>query len=122
MKKRIVRFSPWQSAKTLAVLYFALGILFAIPMGLISSFNPEVAGQPKPGIGFFVMPILYGLAGLIFVPLGCWIYNKVAGALGGIEFKLADSLRQSEPDLDCVGARARVRRNISRFPVRLSRT
>lgn len=95
MKKRIVSFSPWQSAKTFAALYFALGIVFAIPAGLISSFSPEVPGQPKMGIGFFIMmPILYGLAGLVFVPLGCWLYNKVAGVLGGIEFELADSPQQ----------------------------
>lgn len=95
MKKRIVRISPWQAGKNMAVLYFAFGILFAIPMGVLSSFAPDVPGQPKPGIGLFIlMPILYGLAGLIFVPLGCWMYNKVAGFMGGIEFEVADEPRQ----------------------------
>jgi len=92
MKKRIVRISPWQSAKTLAAVYFVFGIFAAIVLGLFSPITPDVPGQPKPGIAMFIlMPVLYGLAGLIFVPLGCWIYNKVAGVLGGIEFELADS-------------------------------
>lgn len=92
MLRRIVRISPWVTTKTLAALYFALGIVFAVPMGLISAFTPAPPGQVKPSIGFFItMPIIYGLAGLIFVPLGCWIYNKAAGIFGGIEFQLADA-------------------------------
>lgn len=98
MKKRIVRISPWQSAKTLAAIYFALGILFAIVLGAISAVTPEMPGQPKPGIWFFiVMPFIYALAGLIFVPLGCWVYNKAAGFLGGIEFELADPPQGADP-------------------------
>lgn len=100
MKKRIVSISPWQSAKTMAVLYFLFGILIVIPMGVLTHFAPDVPGQPKPGIGFFIfMPILYGLAGLIFVPLGCWMYNKVAGFMGGIEFEVSEEPRhQVGPD------------------------
>jgi hypothetical protein len=86
MKRRITGFAPWQTAKTLALCYFAMGILFAIPFGLLMSLMPGVPGQNKPSpIFFVVMPFLYAGAALIFVPLGCWIYNKAARITGGIE-------------------------------------
>jgi len=57
MKKRISDIAPWQTAKTLALLYFALGLVLAIPLGLMAS----------------------------VVPIGCWVYNKAARITVGIE-------------------------------------
>jgi hypothetical protein len=89
MKKIVTRIAPWQSAKTLAVTYFAIGLVIAVPVGLLSSFFPVEPGQAKPAPIFFVaMPFLYGIAGLIFVPIGCWIYNKAAALVGGIEINV----------------------------------
>jgi hypothetical protein len=86
MKRRITGFAPWQTAKTLALCYLAMGLLFAIPFGLLMSVVPAVPGQTKPSpIFFFVLPFLYAGAALVFVPLGCWIYNKAAKITGGIE-------------------------------------
>jgi hypothetical protein len=86
MRKIVTRIAPWQCAKTLAVSYFAIGVVIAAPVGLLSSLFPAEPGQAKPGpIFFVVMPILYGIAGLIFVPIGCWIYNKAATLVGGVE-------------------------------------
>jgi hypothetical protein len=39
---------------------------------------------------FLAMPFIYALAALIFVPIGCLIYNFVAGLTGGIEMQLTD--------------------------------
>jgi hypothetical protein len=89
MKKIVTRIAPWQSAKTLAVTYFAIGLVIAVPVGLLSSLIPVEPGQAKPTPIFFVaMPFLYGVAGLIFVPIGCWIYNKAAALVGGIEINV----------------------------------
>ena len=89
MKKVVTRIAPWQSAKTLALTYFALGLLLAVPVGLLSSFVPAEPGQAKPGPLFFlVLPFLYGIAGLIFVPIGCWIYNRAAAIVGGVELNV----------------------------------
>ncbi|HJS06748.1 MAG TPA: hypothetical protein VJ809_03785 [Pirellulales bacterium] len=89
MKKVVTRIAPWQSAKTLAVTYFVMGILVAVPVGLLSSLFPAAPGQPKPGPFFFIaMPFLYGVAGLIFVPIGCWIYNRAAALVGGVELNV----------------------------------
>ena len=86
MKKRITSIAPWQTGKTLALVYFFMGLLFVVPIGLLFSLVPAAPGQPKPGIGFFIaMPFLYAAAGLVFVPLVCWIYNKAARFVGGVE-------------------------------------
>jgi cell shape-determining protein MreD len=86
MAQRFVRFSPWQSAKTMAVMYFLFALIIAIPLGLIMSAAPEIPGQARPGLlVFLLMPFLYGLAALIFVPLACWIYNVSAKLVGGVE-------------------------------------
>ena len=94
MKKTITRITPWQSAKTLAVTYFAIGLLVAVPVGLLSALVSAEPGQTKPGPLFFIfMPFLYGIAGLIFVPIGCWIYNKAAVLVGGVEIDV-----ETKPD------------------------
>ncbi len=86
MNRRIVRIAPWQAGKVSAVIYFVFGLLLAIPVGLLSLFAPSKAGEPQMSIGFVIaLPFLYALAGLIFVPLGCWIYNIAAKLVGGLE-------------------------------------
>jgi hypothetical protein len=35
-------------------------------------------------------PFLYALAGLIFVPLGCWMYNTAARIVGGLQVSVTD--------------------------------
>jgi len=93
MKKRISGIAPWQTAKTLALVYFAIGLVLAIPLGLLSSLVPTVPGQPRLGVVVFIcLPFLYALAALIFVPIGCWVYNRAAGITGGIEVAV-----ESEP-------------------------
>jgi hypothetical protein len=94
MTRRLSRVSPWQAGKTLALVYFGLGLLIAVPFGLLMSIVPTPPGQEKPGLIFFVlMPILYGMAGLIFVPLGCWLYNIAARLTGGVEVSI-----ETQPD------------------------
>jgi len=86
MKKRIVSIAPWQTGKTFAMVYFFLGLLLAVPLGVLLQFIPAAPGQQKPGIALFIaMPFIYAALGLIFVPLGCWIYNKAARLVGGVE-------------------------------------
>ncbi len=85
MKKRIISIAPWQAAKTFAVVYFLLGLIIVVPFGLLVQFLPVAPGQQKPGIGLFIaLPFIYALAGLIFVPLACWIYNKAVRLVGGV--------------------------------------
>jgi hypothetical protein len=95
MNRRIVRIAPWQAGKVAAVLYFMMGIVLAGFMALsiiVAPPNPA-PGQEPPGWGFVaVMPFLYALVGLVFVPASCWLYNLVAGWVGGIEMTVEDRL------------------------------
>jgi hypothetical protein len=92
MSKRISRIAPWQAGKLFAVIYFFLSLVFVIPMILISAIAPTPTG---PGIHFSVgalllLPFMYALAGLIFVPLGCWLYNTAAKFVGGLQVSVTE--------------------------------
>ena len=83
---RIERFGVGQTAKVLGVLYALMGLVFVPFFILIAMFSPAEQGF---GLGFAIMlPILYGLAGFVFTAVGCWLYNVVAGWVGGIEVEL----------------------------------
>ena len=90
--KRVSRIAPWQAGKLFALIYFFLSLLFVIPLALISAVVPIPAGPGhRLGIGFLIfIPFLYALAGLIFVPLGCWIYNMAAKVVGGLQVSVTD--------------------------------
>jgi len=89
--KRLSRIAPWQAGKLFALIYFFFSLLFVIPMLLVSVFARMPAGPGKLGPGMLVFfPFLYALAGLIFVPLGCWIYNLAAGIVGGLRVSVVD--------------------------------
>jgi hypothetical protein len=90
MLRRVTRISPWQAGKFFAVLYFIMGLIFAIPFALVSSVVPAESGAGF-GVGFAIaIPFIYAICGLIFVPLACVIFNFVAGLVGGLEFTVAE--------------------------------
>jgi hypothetical protein len=93
VSKQLTRIAPWQAGKLFAFIYFVLSVLFVIPMALISSMVPKNAPGPHFGIAFFIaMPFMYAIFGLIFVPLGCWIYNLAAKFVGGLEISVTDKV------------------------------
>jgi hypothetical protein len=86
MSRQIIRFSVHQTAKVLATIYFAMGLLFIPLFWVISSNTPAGATY---GTGFaLLIPVLYGLFGYCFVAIGCLIYNFIAGFVGGIEVEV----------------------------------
>jgi hypothetical protein len=88
MQRLVTRIAPWQAGKFFAVLYFIMGLIFAIPVAVISQAAP---GQTGFGIGFAIaLPFMYAIAGLIFVPIACWIFNLVAKLVGGLEFDVSE--------------------------------
>ena len=91
MSKQLSHIAPWQAGKLFAFIYFILSALLAIPMALLSSMVPSSVPGAHFSIGFFiVMPFLYAIGGLIFVPIGCWIYNLAARIVGGLEVSVTD--------------------------------
>jgi inner membrane protein involved in colicin E2 resistance len=89
MTQRIRRVGVGQTAKVVGVLYLLVGLLLAPFLVLATMFAPEQAGF---GVAFAVaLPILYGCAGFVGAAIGCFIYNLVAGWVGGIEVDLGDA-------------------------------
>lgn len=92
MMQRVRRLGIGQMARTMGALYFLLGILFAAIFALFGSMlgGTDMGGETALFGGTFliVMPILYGVAGLVFGALIAALYNVVAGWTGGIELDL----------------------------------
>lgn len=93
MSKQLTRIAPWQAGKVFALIYFVLSLFLVIPFALINSALPSNAPGPHFGIGFFIaLPFVYAICGLVFVPIGCWIYNLAARFVGGIEITVVEKL------------------------------
>jgi len=90
MSKRVSRIAPWQAGKLFAVIYFGISLVFVILLALFSSTLPA-AMRPNFGkAALLLVPFLYAIGALIFVPLACWVYNVAASLVGGLEISLTD--------------------------------
>ena len=84
MKKQIVHVSVLQTSKVFAILY----LVVSLPLILLSVlFSPLGSYSP---LMLIAVPFLYALFGFLFTMFGAWIYNRVAKAVGGIEFTTVD--------------------------------
>jgi hypothetical protein len=88
----IKRFRPISCAKILGVIYAIFGLLAGIAFSLVSmsgafgSAGPRVPGGALFGTFAIVfLPIAYGVIGFIAALIGCWLYNILAGIVGGME-------------------------------------
>lgn len=88
MKRRIRRFDPLQTGKVLGALYALLGLVFLPFFWLMKSMMPEGGGFLM-GFGL-LMPVVYGVFGLVFGAIGAMIYNVVAGFTGGLELDIEE--------------------------------
>lgn len=83
MKKQIINVSSIQTGKVFALFYLIISLPFIAFLAISFSFAPG----PKMPIGFLLLfPFLYAIFGFIFTALSAWIYNLVAGWVGGIEY------------------------------------
>ena len=85
MRKRIVRVSPIQAGKVLAVLYGIISLPFALTVAIAGAL-----GKGKGGLSIlvaFMLPFIYMVFGFIFTAFAAWLYNHVANWTGGIEFE-----------------------------------
>jgi len=92
----ITRIGPLSAAKIAGVLYAAGGLLvgaaFSI-VGLIGAAASDSAGSAAFGALFgigavILFPIMYGVLGFVSTLVAAWIYNVLAGMVGGIELDI----------------------------------
>lgn len=92
MIHRVRHIGVAQLAKTMGVLDALLGLVFAVCFFLIGSMVPSSGlgkAFPMGGIGVVILiPLLYGFFGYIVGALIAWLYNVVAGWVGGVELDL----------------------------------
>lgn len=85
MRKRISRIAPVQLGKISAVFYAILSIPLALFFGIVSAFSPSQDAMP---LGMLIaIPIVYIVAGFVFMALGALLYNVIVRWTGGIEFE-----------------------------------
>src|SRR3954468_5822284 len=89
----ITRVGPVSCAKIAGTLYAILGLLIGGVFSLVSvvgGFGSNTSGAGAIGaiIGvgsIIVCPISYGAVGFIGSLIGAWLYNALAGLVGGIQ-------------------------------------
>ncbi|HEY8551810.1 MAG TPA: hypothetical protein VIL35_17765 [Vicinamibacterales bacterium] len=98
---RITRVGAVSVAKISGLLYALGGLIIGAMFALISiaggaasmaADEPDaMAGGWLFGMGIgaiIVFPVFYGLIGAIGGLIGAWLYNLVAGVIGGVEIEL----------------------------------
>jgi uncharacterized membrane protein YuzA (DUF378 family) len=96
MKKTLTRLAPGSVARVTGLAYFVFGLagaLILIIVNLLTKPQPYHHGRggsmAEGDIWFaLALPVLYGVAGLIFGYLGALVYNLVAKYVGGIKVEL----------------------------------
>ena len=82
MKKQISKISVHQSSKVMALLYFVLTLIVALPMGL---YMLMMGAGIEGALIVFTAPFIYMILGYLGMALVALIYNLVACKFGGIE-------------------------------------
>jgi hypothetical protein len=98
---RITYVSPLSLAKVALVLYGLLGLVFGLVFAALSLFGAALgagSGEEVPMFGAFFgigavifLPIFYGCVGAVGALVTAWLYNLVAGFVGGIEIRTESS-------------------------------
>ena len=118
MRKQIAYIAPLQTAKVLAVLHFIVSLVVAVLLMLhraiwaASGYSYGMGGGMgrmgggmggrmggMGGMGYggghhgrflILMPFITTIIGFFAVLFAAWVYNRVAGWIGGVEYSVAD--------------------------------
>ena len=88
----IRRFGVWSVAKLYGALSAAMGLLIGLCIAAASAVGMSMAEGDEPGFmaGIFgvgaivILPIFYGVLGVVGGAIGAALYNVLAGTLGGV--------------------------------------
>ncbi len=84
--QEIKHIGVFQAAKMAAVLYLIISAVIVIPMMFIMmAFQREA--NPF-GLLVLLLPLLYAILGFIFTAIFTWLYNVVAGMVGGLQVEI----------------------------------
>lgn len=93
----IKRVGPISCAKIAGTLYAILGIVVGGVFSLVAAAGVFAAADAADTPAFpmmfgaaaiVVFPVLYGVLGFVMALIGAWLYNVLAGLVGGIELDL----------------------------------
>lgn len=100
MQLKLRRIAPLQAGKLLAAFYGLISLLFIpfmlffMAMGTFAARQQGGGSAPAlplmfgMGIGFLIfIPVMYAAMGFVFGVLSAWIYNLLAGWMGGLELE-----------------------------------
>ncbi len=103
MTLKLKRVAPLQAGKMLAALYGLLSLVM-VPIFLcffavagLAARSHGGSSAPLPmmfgmGVGFLLfLPVLYAVMGFIFGVIGAFVYNLLAGWIGGFEVQFEES-------------------------------
>jgi hypothetical protein len=98
----IKRIAPLSAAKVAGLIYALIGLPFAVLVWVISMvglnysglsaspFLPFAPGYVVAGgaVAVIVLPIVYGFFCFVMTLIGAWLYNLVAGFVGGVSIEV----------------------------------
>lgn len=91
----VKRIGPGSAFKIGLVVYALLGLIIFIPFGLIGMVAGGLGGSrsflPGASLGIFaivLIPVIYGCIGGVFAAISAFVYNLVAGWVGGLEVEI----------------------------------
>ena len=86
--KTVVRVRVASVAKIAAIASGLIGVVVGVVLILGLMFQGSVSASDVVLAAF--LPTLYAVSGLVLGAVGAWLYNLVAGWVGGIELELED--------------------------------
>lgn len=87
MKIQIVNVSVGQTAKVLAVLYMVMSLPILVVVAAVGAFS---AGIGAVIATLMIAPLIYGIFTFLCTGLVAWLYNVVAGQVGGLEYSIKE--------------------------------
>ena len=96
----IRRISPLSAGKIAGALYAIIGLVIGAVFAIIGMLGAAAgAGASEAGMGalpgmifgvgaIVILPVFYGVLGFVMTAFTAWLYNLMAGLVGGLEIEV----------------------------------